>query len=278
VSAIDGARHDSGMHALEAYSVTARNIDPTSDNKIHDDDVARKFGFTGALVPGVELFAYMTHPLVRAWGVEFLEHGGIDVRFRKPVYDGDVVVASAEPGDDGTLALALTGPDGVVRAVGTASARHDGVLDADAFADTALPPSLPPAGPDSLRPGPIGSVREPVDAEALRSYLDAIGETLPVYRDEGVVHPGGLLRLVNAILVRNVALGPWIHTASSCRMLGVAHVPTTMVAHAIVTDNFDRGGHQYVRYDALVAAGEKPVMRVEHTAIYRIADSMAISD
>jgi len=263
------------MQALEAYPVTARNIDPTSDNKIHDDDVARKFGFTGALVPGVELFAYMTHPLVHEWGIEFLEHGGIDVRFRKPVYDGEVVVASAEPGDDGSFVLALTGPDGVVRSVGTASARHAGVLDADAFPETPPPSSLQPASRESLRPGPIGSVHEQADEHSLRLYLDAIGETLSLYRDEGVVHPGGLLRLVNAALVRNVVLGPWIHTASSCRMLGVARVPTALVAHAIVTDNFERGGHQYVRYDALVTAGEKPVMRVEHTAIYRIAASLA---
>ncbi|MDQ1672325.1 MAG: hypothetical protein QOC98_887, partial [Frankiaceae bacterium] len=28
-----------------------------AENKIHEDDVARRFGFSGALVPGVELFA-----------------------------------------------------------------------------------------------------------------------------------------------------------------------------------------------------------------------------
>jgi len=266
------------MVTPQAYRVRARNIDPTSDNKIHDDDVARRFGFTGALVPGVELFAYLTHPLVEAWGEDFLSRGEIEVRFRKPVYDGEHVVATAERADDGSFALALTGPDDVVRATGRARPRHDGTLDADAFVATPLPTVLPPAGTESLREGPIGTVTEPVDAESLQVYLDAIDESLPLFADKGVVHPGGLLRLVNAILVRNVVLGPWIHTASSCRLLGLATVPTTLVGHAVVTDNYERGGHRYVRYDALVSAQEKPVMRVEHTAIYEIAPPVANSD
>jgi len=259
------------MAMPEPYLVRARNIDPTSENKIHDDDVARRLGFSGALVPGVELFAYLTHPLVAAWGEDFLAGGRVDVRFRRPVYDGEDVVASATPGEDGSFDLTLTGPDGVVRSVGRAWPRHDGVLDADAFRPTPLPSPLPPADERSLRPGPIGTVTEPVDDLSLRRYLDAVSESHPLYADKGVVHPGALLRLVNAILVRNVVLGPWIHTASSCRFLAVARVPTTLVAHARVTGNEERGGHRYVHYDALVLAEDTPVMRVEHTAIYEIA-------
>src|SRR5689334_14613997 len=68
------------------YSVVARNIDPTSDNRIHADDVAQQFGFSGALVPGVELFAYVTAPLFSAWGPSWLAGGRVDIRFRRPVY------------------------------------------------------------------------------------------------------------------------------------------------------------------------------------------------
>ena len=38
---------------LPEYLVTASNTGHGSDNKIHDDKIAQKFGFTGALVPGV---------------------------------------------------------------------------------------------------------------------------------------------------------------------------------------------------------------------------------
>ena len=110
-----------------------------------------------------------------------------------------------------------------------------------------------------------------VDETASDSYLSAIAETLPLYREQAIVHPGALLRMVNALLVRNVRLGPWIHTASRCRMLDVARLPTTLGAHAVVTETFERNGHDYVRYDALVLSDDKPVMYVDHTAIYKVA-------
>ena len=40
--------------ALSPYRVEAFNTAKASENKIHDDDVARRFGFGGGLVPGVD--------------------------------------------------------------------------------------------------------------------------------------------------------------------------------------------------------------------------------
>ena len=102
-------------------------------------------------------------------------------------------------------------------------------------------------------------------------YLDGISETLPLYRGQSHVHPGALLRMVNAVLFRNVALGPWIHTASACHLLDAVRVPTTLVANAVVTDNYVRNGNAYVRFDALVLAGERPVLLADHLAIYQLA-------
>jgi acyl dehydratase len=258
------------MPMPKPYRVVACNIDPTADNKIHDDDVAQQFGFRGALVPGVELFAYLTHPLVEAWGTDFLSHGRIDVRFRRPVYDGETVIAGAEPATDGSWSLALTGADdGEIRSLGSAAIGVDRPP-VDQLADAPLPATLPPADEHTLRRGPLGTVSEPVDEATASRYLDAINETLPLYRELGIVHPGGLLRLVNAILVRNVALGPWIHTSSSCHLLAPARLPTTLTGRAAVTDNFRRGAHDYVRYTAVVRADDVAVMQVDHTAIYRI--------
>ena len=70
---------------IETYRVSAYNTSKLSENKIHDDAVARKFGFSGGLVPGVDVFAYMVHVPVRKWGRAFLERGVIEARFVKPV-------------------------------------------------------------------------------------------------------------------------------------------------------------------------------------------------
>ena len=75
---------------LETYRVSAYNTSKQSENKIHDDAVARKFGFSGGLVPGVDVMAYMIHLPVAKWGRAFLERGLIEARFVKPVYDGEI--------------------------------------------------------------------------------------------------------------------------------------------------------------------------------------------
>ena len=53
---------------LETYRVQAYNTAKHSENKMHDDTVARRFGFTGGLVPGVDVMAYMMHLPVAEMG------------------------------------------------------------------------------------------------------------------------------------------------------------------------------------------------------------------
>src|SRR2546429_6971995 len=57
---------------------------------MHDDTVAKRFGFSGGLVPGVDVMGYMMHLPVAKWGRAFLERGLIEARFVKPVYDGEI--------------------------------------------------------------------------------------------------------------------------------------------------------------------------------------------
>src|SRR6202048_104637 len=89
---------------LEACRVEAYNTAKLSENKMHDDTVARRFGFNGGLVPGVDVMAYMMHLPVAKWGRAFLERGLIEARFVKPVYDGEIANVTAEE-SDGVLSI-----------------------------------------------------------------------------------------------------------------------------------------------------------------------------
>src|SRR5882762_7529273 len=86
---------------LEPYRVQAYNTAKLSENKMHDDTVARRFGFSGGLVPGVDVMAYMMHLPVSKWGRAFLERGLVEARFVKPVYDGETAEVTGEEGDGG---------------------------------------------------------------------------------------------------------------------------------------------------------------------------------
>ena len=240
-----------------AYRVVARNIDPDADNAIHDDEVAQQHGFAGALVPGVELFAYATSPYVAAWGEDWLAAGRLDIRFRRPVHDGEALLV--EPGDELRLTV-----DGDLRAVGSAGW--------DERRDVTEVPTAPlPAAPTATPAlGPLGTVREEGTVAYNLEYLAAIAEPVPLYRDQALAHPGLLLRLVNLLLMRNVALGPWVHTASACRLLAPARLPAAVEVRGEVRELYERGGHSWVRYDALVLADGRPVLHSDHTAIWRL--------
>src|SRR5215467_2974648 len=60
------------------YRVETYNVSHASENKIHDDAVARQLGFASGLVPGVEVYAYACHPIAQRWGRAWLERGGIE--------------------------------------------------------------------------------------------------------------------------------------------------------------------------------------------------------
>ena len=51
---------------MPVHSAVARNFAEASENKIHSDDIARRFGFTGALVPGVTVFGHLYMEIGRA--------------------------------------------------------------------------------------------------------------------------------------------------------------------------------------------------------------------
>ena len=235
-----------------------------AQNKIHDDDVAQQFGFTGALVPGVELFARITTPLVGAWGEEFLSAGRVDVRFRRPVYDGEELLVEVADGG----ALTATGPDGEVRCLGSAARTADRP---DLIGLVEVAPADGPVADPVV--GPFPSVHEDVTVEQNEWYLDAVGEPLALYRENAWAHPGMLVKAVHRLLTHNVDLGPWIHTASDCRFLGVAPLPARVTSHGRVTHVGRRGANDEVRYDALVLTDGEPVLHVVHTALYRLGSA-----
>ena len=248
---------------IGAYVAVAVNTAPDADNRIHADDVAQQFGFTGALVPGVELFALLSSPLVAAHGPALFDGGRIHVRFRRPVYDRERMTVTVD--DEG--ALAMTGTDGVVRAVGSvAGSGPVAPVDLACFPVRPLPEVLA----EDPVVGPFGTVRVPGDRAAAEQYLDDVGEPLALYRDQDLLHPGLLLRLVNLALMTNVALGPWIHTASACRFLALPRLPAEAEVRSVVTAVGRRGAHDEVHYDALVLCDGVPVLEVSHTALYRL--------
>jgi acyl dehydratase len=254
------------------YSVEAYNLSHSSENKIHDNTVARKLGFTRGLVPGVEVFGYASHVPLEHWGRTFLERGRMAGRFAKPVYDGRTAIVTGDK--NGSQIDLKVESEGVLCATGAATLpEHPPEPPPLSNFPPAIPPANRPAADDtSLDEGRyLASAEVQFDEQSSTGYLRDVRETSTIYRDEGLAHPGYLLRLCNRVLVDNVVLAPWIHTGSDLQFHGLARIGDRLVARAHIAANYERKGHRFVDLDCLILAnGERPIAHVQHTAIYRL--------
>lgn len=256
------------MSALAPYSVVARNTATASSNRIHDDDVARRFGFRGGLVPGVDVYAYLCQPPVAAWGATWLERGSMRARFVSPVYDGDRV--EVVPVGDGGLELRDSAGELCAAATVNLPGAAPEAPDPAGWPEVDQATDPPPASPEVLVPGTaLGLAPHRFLAERAGEYLADVGETLPLYTERRVAHPGWLLRDANHVLSANVVLGPWIHVESSVQHLATVADGDEVTARAVVTGEWERKGHRFVSLDVLHLAAGRPAARTLHTAIYR---------
>lgn len=270
---------------LPVYRVKAKNTAVDSDNKIHDDAVAAKFGFRGGLVPGVIVYAYMTVPLVERFAEDWLERGSMQVKFHQPFYEGETVIVSAEVDDEAEPAKVIIKAereDGSVCATGLATVNDDSRWLGNAaiadFSEHPLPDfSLRPvAKRENLIAGArLGSFAETIDLPGAGvDYLQSINERLPVYYGaNAVAHPGYLLGRANEIFVRNFKLNPWIHVGSDLINYGILQDGEELSIRGRLREVFEHKGHEMASMDLLfVANGNRIVQQVRHTAIYKIRE------
>jgi acyl-coenzyme A thioesterase PaaI-like protein len=200
----------------------------------------------------------------------------MDVRFLKPVYDGDLLTVSAEAEGDERVNVEATRDDGEVCASGEAALHPTITMPrVDAYELRPLPSEPPLAEETAFRARPVlGSLEVTLSAEDAARQLNEVDEQLELYVREGIVHPGYLLRFADRILLENFSLPPWMHVSSSPRHFALAHVGEPLSVRANLVDLFERKGHRFVQLDVLILGPSGPVSRVmPYTAIYRPAFS-----
>lgn len=264
---------------MPAYTTVARNPATGSENRIHSDEVARRHGFRGGLVPGVTVYGYVVTALLShpGFGDDWAGRGEASVRFRSPCYDGDQVeVELADPGDGGAAIEVRVGE--VVCVTGRASVPAEAEAPPGRSVPWAAGPApsraeRPEASPSTLAAGTVlGTITVATDAEAVAAYLDRIG----AYElgGRGTIHPGMLLEGANWVLSSNVVLPPWIHAGSEVRHYRAVAMgePLEVAARVEREWQHDRG-HRFVELDVAWTAAGELVATGRHVAIWKPAVS-----
>jgi acyl dehydratase len=254
------------MPAPVEHRVVAHNPATASENRIHEDTVAREYGFRGGLVPGVVVYAYMTRAPLERWGRDWLERGTMAARFHVPVYEGQEVTVLLD--DDGELEAHTD--DGLV-ASGRAALPDEAAARPDpaAYPVAALPDARPPASAEALDVDALGTLEYGFHADRTATYLDEVRETSPFYAEARVAHPGWLIAMANYALSENVRLGPWIHVETNATHFSAVADGERVAVRGKVAGLFEKKGHKFVDLDLLWLAGDdRPVLHARHTAIY----------
>ncbi len=257
--------------AWPPYTVRTHNPSSQSENRMHSDDVARKFGFSGALVPGVTIFSHLTQPLVARFGAAWLTHGTAEVSFSKPAYESELLTVRTEGETDFKLVC--------TNALGMELAHMRAALP-----DTPGQPDprgkLAPAPPPAERPVATWDLMEigkpfpalmwtPTHAENLE-WCNDNGDELPIYRggETPLLHPGFILRQANYVLRNRFLLPAWIHTASRITFFDAVRVGLTYEVRAIPEEKWNQKGHEFVRLFVAILQHGRTVVEILHTAIF----------
>lgn len=269
---------------IEHWSGLAFNQVPDSDNRIHSDEVAKAYGFTGALVPGVTVSTYLIHPAVEAWGMAWLERGFAHARVQSPLYDEarfDVEITDGEQHYHGEL-------------------KSQGRL--CAVAEVALPAAVP-APPayqgetlldDNYQAPP--ATREVMESlqgtgcpakdflwsaeHEMASYLRDQNQMAVLLRTDGSPQAGGyanpsfLLGCANRHFAAVAKMSPWIHLETKSQNHAAVPLGTRLISEMTIVDLFNKKGHEFADcvFNVFREDTKECVFVVEQRAIYRLRE------
>jgi hypothetical protein len=274
-------QHPSGAGLFpRALTVHVRLDDnPRYKGSIHDDAVARARGYKAALVPGAFVYGHISRVAIEAWGRAWAERGAMRARFRRPVYNGDVLVIRAgELGGRPEMRCAAisvandAGEEVATGWIGLPGAPQP-TQDLSGFRLLQRPQNPPVVGAGELSAGtPVTTANRILTDADFRTSLAAFGEQHPLYSDPGFIHSGCLMRLAMGDTNNSFRFpSPVVLTSAEAQHFALVYSGQRLatVGH-VVRAELRNGKYQFDSEEWMTADGV-PVARFLRSSIYAYA-------
>lgn len=251
--------------------IIARNHVADSENRIHSDDIAQRYGFRGGLVAGVTVYAYLTWPLVAEYGDAWLGRSISEVKLLKPAYDQETLrIALASRDGQLTTTCRNEAGDMLAELRSSMPALMPDLLDDSCFRAPCKPAVRPVIEWSNLLPmQPFKPWHWMITEDQNRVFAEQADDPLSVYHESA--HPHWMLAVANQALVREYVLPAWIHVGSEIRMHRRLKVNQTVEVQAVPLDKWERKGHQFLRLFVRFVRDGEVTTEILHTAIFRVA-------
>jgi hypothetical protein len=259
---------------METYRPTAHNHSESSENRIHSDSAAQKYGFESALVTGVAVFGYMTYPLVKLLGGRWFEEHSASIRLIKPAYHGDVLSINHTE-RDGIHLIQCRARDDVVVAELNSSKGIPPVSEL-AYLSSGTPiDERPEIQWDLVEVGkPFPSFRWKPDIEEHLTYTTQIEDNLEIYLGD-VLHPHAILDTANRAFANRYKLPAWVHVGSAIHFRELIRIGEEIEVRAVPMRKWRKKGHEFIDLYISCVVGEIVKTEIKHTAIFKIAEQRA---
>jgi len=263
---------------ISNWSAQAFNQVPDSSNEIHGDEVAKAYGFKGALVPGATVAAYLIHPFVEAYGLDYLKSGFAHVRFRSPVYDGESFEVEAAELEPSFFSARLSQGESSLCATAEIKIETDdlspplirGDEHGDPKADLML---ATPENMKRLQDKGCKAFTDRWDLEhPMSSYLKDSSQMSDLFAVQGYANVGFLIGMSNWILATNAHMNPWVLVEAKCQNFSPVASGTKIIGEMSVVDLFEKKGHQFVDAEINLFDADESIclIAIELRAIYRL--------
>jgi acyl dehydratase len=256
---------------MGTYLVAARNFSTANENKIHSDDVARTYGFTGALVPGVAVYGHVTYPLVERFGAAWLSGSIGSVRLIKPTYHGDQLTITTEESGGTTVVRCHTQDNTLVAELtSTMPDEMPGLVTPDCLTNAPKNPERPDIAWDNVVVDqPFNSWQWQVTSEGNRTMADQISDALDLYQTHA--HPHWLQSVANQTLSREYVMPVWLHVGTEMRLRQAVMVGDTLKVRSVPIEKWRNKGHEFIKLYISFERDGEITTEIFHTAIFKVA-------
>ena len=255
---------------MTTHHVVARNFSTHSENRMHSDEMASRYGFQGALVPGVAIYGHLVKPLVDHFGAAWLNDSCVEVKLIKPTYHGDELTIEWPGVGEDVVATNQRGE--LISIISTVSPQViANVPDELGLLGEVKLPGRPEIAWDNVC---IGEVFSPwavqLSGDENQRFASEIGDDSALYANH--IHPHYLLSLANEALMQEYVMPAWIHVKSKITHRAALQVDDEVELRSVVADRSERKGHQFIAIHLSFWRGEEIALDIEHHAIFRIAE------
>ena len=276
-----------GPLAFEPYRFRTRNV-RESENKAHSREAARERGFRGSIVGGATVYGQMIHPLVERLGVEWLGSSRLDIRFKSPAFDDDVVEARFDTVASGLVGSeSLAGEEEWLR-VRVFNEEDRGLVEMRTRWVDPAPPRDPRAALEPIEwqgervegswermvlERPFRTLHWSLSLREQLEYCEATDDDLELYREgrHPPAHPGLVMSQGSHVVQNQFVMPFWIHASSTLLNRRVIRVGDAVEIRCVPYEKWRRGESEWVKFYQLYLVDGEPAIEVWKTSVIKVA-------